>query len=505
VLLLSAGGSVVLVELGVVDQRLSAVHEVLDGATVVGVAARYGVSRQTVHRWLRRYARDGVAGLLDGSPVPVTCPHQMPAVVEARIIEMRHDHPGWGPRTIGHQLGREGFDPVPAKTSIYRCLVRHGLITPVARRRKRADYRRWERARAMELWQMDITGGVRLRDGSRPWIVTGIDDYSRFCVSALVVARATAKPTCDALGLAMRTHGVPEAVLTDNGKVFTNRFGRGNGEVLFDRICRENGIRHLLTAPRSPTTTGKVERFHKTLKSECLAGQTFVDLAAAQTAIDTWVIHYNHQRPHQGIGMVAPIRRFELAAVTDREAHAAPPRPPEPELEPTPSCDATRRVNAHGSISFARAQYHAGRWLTGQAVRISIDGELVSIHHRGVLVATHARTHDPAKERAALTRQVSGRKPRKREATRPDHPLAPSADSVTRKVDSAGSISFAAATYSVGSTYRRKQVQVAVVDDHVQIAFEGTVIRTHPIRHDPTRQHGALANPAGRPNRINAA
>jgi transposase InsO family protein len=496
----------VLVELRVVDQRVSAVHEVLVGATVVGVAARYGVSRQTVHRWLRKYADDGVVGLVDGSPVPASCPHQMPAVVEARIIEMRHDHPGWGPRTIGHQLGREGFDPVPAKTSIYRALVRHRLITPVARRRKRADYRRWERARAMELWQMDITGGVRLADGTRPSIVTGIDDHSRFCVCALVVARATAKPTCDALSLAMRTHGIPEAVLTDNGKVFTNRFGRGNGEVLFDRICRENGIRHLLTAPRSPTTTGKVERFHKTLKSEGVAGQTFADLAAAQVAIDAWVEHYNHQRPHQGIGMVAPIRRFELAAVSQREAVEAPPRPPEPEpaLEVAPLM-ATRRVNTHGIVSFAAASYHVARWLAGQTVRISIEGELVSFHHRGVLVATHARTHDPARERAALTRQVSGRKPRKRETSRPDHPVAPSSDAVTRKVDSAGSICFAAASYPVGSAYRRKQVQVAVVDDQVQIAFEGELIRTHPIRHDPTRQHGALANPAGRANRINAA
>ena len=413
-----------LVELRVVDQRLSAVHEVLDGHTVVGVAARYGVSRQTVHRWLRKYADGGLGGLVDGSPVPATCPHQMPAVVEARIVEMRHDHPGWGPRTIGHQLGREGFDPVPAKTSIYRCLVRHGLISPQARRRKRADYRRWERARAMELWQMDITGGVRLADGTRPSIVTGIDDHSRFCVSAMVVARATAKPTCDALSLAMRAHGIPEAVLTDNGKVFTNRFGRGNGEVLFDRICRENGIRHLLTAPRSPTTTGKVERFHKTLKSEGLAGQVFTDIAAAQAAIDAWVAHYNHERPHQGIGMVAPIRRFELATVSDRDALAAPPRPepkPESSLEPPPPLMATRRVNQGGTVSFAAANYHVGCWLTGQAVRISVEGELVSIHHRGVLVATHARTHDPAKERAALTRRVSGRKPRKREVapTRP--------------------------------------------------------------------------------------
>lgn len=122
----------------------------------------------------------------------------------------------------------------------------------------------WERSRAMELWQMDVVGGVRLVDGSEAKIITGVDDHSRFCVSAYVVARATARPTCDALGLAMRTDGVPDQILTDNGKVFTGRFGQRTGEVLFHRICRENGIRHLLTAPRSPTTTGKVERFHKT-------------------------------------------------------------------------------------------------------------------------------------------------------------------------------------------------------------------------------------------------
>ena len=286
--------------------------------------------------------------------------------------------------------------------------------------------------------------------------------------------------------------------------MFTNRFGHGTGEVLFDRICRENGIRHLLTAPRSPTTTGKVERFHKTLKSEGIAGQVFADLASAQAAVDAWVEHYNHQRPHQGIGMVAPIRRFELATVSQREAVEAPARP-EPELELAAPLMATRRVSRHGIVSFAAVNYHVARWLAGQTVRISIEGELVSFHHRGVLIATRARTHDPARERAALARQVSARKPRKREANRPDHPVAPSSDAVTRKVDTTGSISFAAASYRVGSAYARQQVQVAIVDDQVQIAFEGEVIRTHPIRHDPTRQHGALANPAGRANRINAA
>ena len=199
-----------LVELNVVEQRYQAVLEVLhQGATVTDVARRNGVTRQTVHSWLRRYASQGLAGLADGSAKPLSCPHQMTPEVEARVVTVRREHPGWGQRTIQHQLGKEGVSPLPTLSSIYRCLVRHRLITPTARKRKRDDYRRWERSRAMELWQMDIVGGVRLVDGSEAKIVSGVDDHSRFCISAHVVARATARPTCDALALAMRIQNLP--------------------------------------------------------------------------------------------------------------------------------------------------------------------------------------------------------------------------------------------------------------------------------------------------------
>ena len=184
-----------LVELGLVEQRYQAVLEVLnDGASVTDVARRYGVARQTVHVWLGAYAADGLGGLADRSSRPLSCPHQMPPAVEARIVQLRTEHPGWGSRTILYWLEREGVRPLPGRTSVDRCLVRHGLITPQPRRRKRADYKRWERSRAMELWQMDIVGGVRLADGSEAKIVSGIDDHSRFVVCAQVVARTTAVP-----------------------------------------------------------------------------------------------------------------------------------------------------------------------------------------------------------------------------------------------------------------------------------------------------------------------
>ena len=303
-----------LIELGVMQQRHEAVLEVMGGLSVTEVATRYGVTRQTVHRWLRRYARYGLAGLASESTRPGSCPHQMRPEVEARIVEMRLLHPTWGPRTIAHYLGREGVSPVPGRSSIHRCLLRHRLIDPQKRKRKREDYRRWEREHAMELWQMDVMGGVKLTDGRELKLVSGIDDHSRFCVSARLVWRATARPVCEALLEAISRYGAPQQILTDNGKVFTGRFGTGAGLVLFDRICREHDVRHLLTAPRSPTTTGKVERFHWTLQREFLAGRAFASLEEAQAELDAWVEEYNAERPHQSLGMASPEARFALAA-----------------------------------------------------------------------------------------------------------------------------------------------------------------------------------------------
>ena len=193
-------------------------------------------------------------------------------------------------------------------------------------------------------------------------------------------------------------YGVPEQILTDNGKVFTGRFGPGTGEVLFDRICRENGIKHLLTAPRSPTTTGKVERWHKTLRREFLNGKVFASIEDAQAQLDGWVAHYNYDRPHQRLGMAVPWDRFQLAQPqpVELESRTRRCRPSMP--------TATRRVGRNGLISFAAASYRAGVWLAGQDVTVVCDGGLVQLHHRGVLIATHARRHAIDKQDAGMQR-----------------------------------------------------------------------------------------------------
>jgi len=489
----------VLVELGVVEQRYRAVLEVLDeGVPVTVVARRYGVARQTVHEWLRRYASEGgLAGLADRSPKPDNCPHQMSAAVEARIVAIRREHPGWGPSRIRWQLERAGVVPLPGRSSVYRALVRHGLVETRKRRRRREDYRRWERGRSMELWQMDVMGRVFLADGLEVKVVTGIDDHSRFIVCARVVLRATARPVCQALAEALSRHGVPQQILTDNGKVFTGRFGRGAGPVMFDRICADNGIRHLLTAPYSPTTTGKIERLHKTMRAEFFTGtdRMFATIPELQEALDKWVRQYNTERPHQSCGGRPPAERFALAdtSITADDSALTPVPSAWPAAGKRPA-GVSRWVNAHGKISLAGFSYAAGATYAGEPVEVVVSGGLVDIVHAGVVIATHVQR---------LREDQADRKPpavaqrRARDAT--------AGLSVTRLADGAGVVSFAGAPYTCGRRWARQAIDVTIVAGSVQLSRDGKVIRVHPIRHDRSRELGAFANPKGRPRRKNSA
>jgi transposase InsO family protein len=388
--------------MSVAEQRYQAVLAVIaDGRSVIEVAAQWKVSRQTLHVWLARYEAEGLEGLADRSHRPAGCPHQMPAVLEARVLEMRRAHPFWGPRRIVAELARARVAPLPSESAVYRCLVRAGVIDPVRRRRRSEAFKRWERAAPMELWQMDVVGGFHLADGSTAKALTGIDDHARFCVSARLMPRERTQAVCDGLAAAMRAHGVPEQILTDNGKVFTGRFHTPPVEVLFDRICRENGVEHLLTAPRSPTTTGKVERFHRTLRLEFDTSQVFGSLALAQGALDEWVAYYNDERPHQSLGDATPASRFygvrapRPRAVLERPAREAV----------AGSEWVSRKVTANGVVCVGAQQVSVGKNFSGSHCDVLVSEGLLQFWIGDQLVKAAART-DPRpirKKRAAGT------------------------------------------------------------------------------------------------------
>jgi transposase InsO family protein len=481
-----------LVELKVVEQRYLAVLEVISGVAVTDVAKRYGVSRQSVHAWVRRYKADGMGGLADRSHRPKGHPKQVSPEIEAAVCEMRRAHRKWGPKRIEYELAQRGV--TATRSTVYRILVRHGLISPVARKRRRSDYVRWERDAPMQLWQMDVTASAFLKSGTELKIVTAIDDHSRFCIAAKVVRRGSSRAVCGTFVEAMALFGVPEEVLTDNGSVFTGWFlkPRPPTEVLFDRICRENGITHRLTKVRSPTTTGKIERLHQTLQLEVLEPEgPFDDIDHAQRAIDAWRNEYNTVRPHQSLDMAIPATRFSPAPDTS-PALVVPPElrvirgkvpdghivaqvelEPEPEFDwdPCAGFEVDRVVPESGNLSVGSQQIWLGAHV-GKLITLWMD--LSYVH---VLFDGHRLKTLPCRlSEAELRRLGKGARP---------SPQAPSSGTdgaavieIDRTVNAGGTVSLHYAQVSVGVMLSGRRVTLRLEGEVMLVISDGEILRT---------------------------
>jgi transposase InsO family protein len=521
-----------LVDLSVVEQRYRAVMLVLDGARVCEVAVEFGMSRQSVHAWLARYREAGLAGLADRSRRPRSSPGQASAVVEARVCELRRDHPRWGAQRILHELmrGPAVAEALPSRATVHRILVRHGLVVPRARRKKRSEYVRWQRPAAMQLWQIDIVYGPRLVDTAtgevrEARIVTGVDDHSRFCVLARVVERATGRAVCLAFAHALGRHGAPEEVLTDNGKQFTDRFGHG-GEVLFDKICRRNAIAHRLTQPASPTTTGKIERFHQTLRRELLDdARPFTDVLAAQAALDDWVREYNASRPHQALETKAPVtpsERFRPVPVEQRELlglwlpaalESAPePEPTTPTMQRAIDAGAAhpvveggpveldRVIPASGNLWFARRQFWLGPARAGQVVRLWASVDVIHLTIAGARVKS-LRSHLSPTDLTALA--AAGAVPAGRPPL-PDPESVGGAVDLERTVSNAGIVSLAGHQILAAEILRGRRVAIRVEPTTLMFYDPAAreLLRTRPNPLTPAEIAGLQgARPAGPPPR----
>ncbi len=327
---------------------------------------------------------------------------------------------------------------------------------------------------------MDIVGGVLLADGREAKIVTGVDDHSRFCVIAAVVPKATGRAVCLALAAALREYGIPEELLTDNGKQFTARFNAGGGEVMFDRICPENGITHRLTKPRSPTTTGKIERFHLSLRRELLDDHPpFPTVADAQVAIDAFRQEYNTSRPHQSLNMAFPADRFRpdagdgialrlpasLAAATleaSPDARVTPPNPPVPVAVSVPSdaaVEVTRSVPPSGNPGSQRATVLARPALAGREVVLWADTTVVHLMLDGVRLKTVPSRFSVTQLHQLL---ADGGRPAGPPPISTTSPLTGAAVEVERTINATGLPALAGRQHSVGFHLAGQRVTVRV-------------------------------------------
>lgn len=487
------------------EQRFRAVLEVLDGSPVSDVAVRYGVSRQSVYVWKAKHASGGIEALRDVSSRPRNSPARVAAEVEALVCELRRAHPRWGARRIAFELSETGVPTPPSRATVHRILVRNGLVRHQEQQHRR-KYKRWQRETPMHLWQLDLVGGIYLADGRECKMLTGIDDHSRFVVVAAVLAVPSGRAVADAFLKAMQIYGVPSEVLTDNGKQFTGRFTKPRpAEVLFERVCRENGITTRLTKPYSPTTTGKIERWHQTLRRELLdSAGPFADLPTAQAAISAWVHTYNHRRPHQSLNMAFPASLFRpnaapeplkvttsLPPVSEVAAHPVPAAAVEPApvsgLILAPSVGAVEFdtvITASGLLSVipavqrvsmgaARAGQQAHVWVDEYSVHILIDGQLI----KTVPSNLDGEDLQHLKMRGA---RPAGPPPTGPSTERTDTLPAGAIVEVERTVDINGVVDIAKQRLKIGTVLAGQKVTLRLDGHLVHVVHDGVLAKTLP-------------------------
>ena len=154
-------------------------------------------------------------------------------------------------------------------------------------------------------------------------------------------------------------------------------------------------MEHLLTAPRSPTTTGKIERFHRSLRAECLTGRLFTSLRTAQAAVDEWVEFYNTSRPHQSLDMDTPADRF------GRPTAATQPVIP---ADRSGEDWVSRRVGANGVVCVSWQQVSVGKHHAGARCDVQVGEQLLQFWIGSGLCKTVARTSrgEVRKKRASV-------------------------------------------------------------------------------------------------------
>jgi transposase InsO family protein len=320
------------------------------GANISELCRRFGISRKTGNKWLARYLQEGLSGLLDRSRRPHSSPRKVPQTVEGEVLALRKKHPAWGGRKLRARLHALGKVEVPSASTITAILERNGQLD--GQRREVRDWQRFEHDAPNRLWQMDFKGHFAT-DGPRCHPLTLLDDHSRFslCLEALGNERAVS--VRETLTEVFRRYGLPERILADNGAPWGD--DPDSPHTILTVWLLRLGVKVSHGRPYHPQTQGKEERFHRTLNAEVLRHGRFRDLADAQSQFDRWRDIYNHERPHEALGLAVPASRYCAST------RAFPESLPAVEYD---SGEMIRRVCENGRI-----RYNGRFWRVGKAFR----------------------------------------------------------------------------------------------------------------------------------------
>jgi transposase InsO family protein len=329
------------------------------GVDMTELCRRFQISRKTGYKWRRRFATGGPAALVDQSRPRSRRSNQTARVTEALIVALRRRQPTWGPRKLRRRLCDLGepAEALPGVSTFGRILRRRGCIDP-QRSAEHQPVQRFSRPEPNQLWQMNFKGHFALQRTGRCHPLTVLDDCSRFALGLQACANEQALTVQHRLQHIFSLYGLPECILCDNGPPWA---GCGPEHTVLTVWLLRLGVAVLHGRPFHPQTQGKDERFHRTLKADLLDRLDWRDLRQAQRRFDRYRRLYNHDRPHEALGLAVPASRYRPSS------RAWPAQLPAVVYD---AHELVRPVKSKGEITFRNRFYYVGRAFAGLPVAL---------------------------------------------------------------------------------------------------------------------------------------
>ena len=258
----------------------------------------FGITRKTGYKWIARAGETD--DLSDRSHARKNISNKTDLETENLILSVRKDNPAWGGKTIRQILVNQGYEDLPCVKTCNNILKRNGCISE-EESLKHKPFVRFERDKCNQMWQTDFKGDFALLDGTRCFPLDILDDHSRFSIK--IVAKPNTLGVTDSFKEAFYEYGMPDSVLSDNGWTFR---GFRNGYTHFEKWLMNHDILPIHGRIMHPQTQGKIERFHRTMKTELLNQNKFKDIFDADRGLQEWRIKYNNIRPHEALNMKCP-------------------------------------------------------------------------------------------------------------------------------------------------------------------------------------------------------
>ncbi|MEA2162342.1 MAG: hypothetical protein QOK37_469 [Thermoanaerobaculia bacterium] len=356
----------------VTDQRAKFMLDynelVRTGQTTMSLlCAAHGVSRKTGYKMVARYQQSGWPGLADHSRAPLGGKHWISSETISAVLDVRLDYPQWGSRKIVAYLRDIAPDQQwPAASVVHEWIKQAGMVINHPGPRRRFPHPGRPAAvpieRPNQQWSTDFKGHFRTNDRRYCYPLTVADSFSRYIIGCQALRATTLDLTWPVFERLFREHGLPDAILSDNGTPFSSNSVKRLSKLSVRWI--RLGIEPRLIQPGKPQQNGRLERMHRDLKKEACA-QPAANCRRQQVQFDTFVDRFNHIRPHEALGQTPPVRSYE------RSSREYPKRLPEIQY---PSTCVLRQVRSSGEIRWKGQWFFLSESLVGEVVAFeSID------------------------------------------------------------------------------------------------------------------------------------